>query len=150
VGCAHPLRSFRLPFGSPNPIPLWREGSHPIEYFYNWLAIRSLGVVWRRGWDSNPRSAVMRTADFESAPLQPLRYLSIFVTSSKILAFIFSLLLPCLFEAQGGMCSVASLLSASPLNFRGVAGRIPLQAGRLKPTRQPLLILITKFMVRSY
>jgi len=43
--------------GSPNPIPLSQEGSCPIEYLYNCLARRSLGVVWRRGWDVLSRFA---------------------------------------------------------------------------------------------
>ena len=34
-----------------NSPPHVGEGSHPIDYFYNWPARRSLGVVWRRGWD---------------------------------------------------------------------------------------------------
>jgi hypothetical protein len=102
------------PFGEvaePIPLPKSGKGSHPIEYFYCWPARRSLDVVWRRGWDSNPRSAVKRTADFESAPLQPLRYLSIFLISPKILALIFSPLTAMPLRDRGWPTSLSASLA---------------------------------------
>src|SRR3990172_11040513 len=35
-------------------------------------------LIWRRGWDSNPRARLLTGQDaFEAPPLQPLRYLSV-------------------------------------------------------------------------
>ena len=56
VGCAQSPRSLRLPsVAEPIPLPKSGKGSHPTEYSCSWLASRSLGAGWRRGWDSNPR-----------------------------------------------------------------------------------------------
>lgn len=43
----------------------------------NWERKCSRYNDWRRGWDSNPRAGKTRPSDFESAPLWPLRYLSL-------------------------------------------------------------------------
>src|SRR4030042_705668 len=141
VGCAQSLRSLRLPFGSPNPIPLSREGSHPFEYLYNCLA-RCLGVVWRRGWDSNPRllsgEPLFESGAFSHSATSP-------TISNKLRRVIRSSIYhdSKLARTLNGSCqrvgcarSLRSLRlpSGSP-NPRLGLRRIPLKAGRLQPPR---------------
>src|SRR5215469_1731707 len=56
------------PWRPPTPCGLRRVNGR-------WPAIRSLGVGWRRGWDSNPRCDFSQTR-FPSVRLQPLGHLS--------------------------------------------------------------------------
>ena len=128
MGCAHPLRpvshetrdaaglrSFRLPFGSPNPIPLSREGSHPIEYFYGCPAMHPTWCMAERvGFE--PTSPCGRTA-FRERRLKPLgnlswillpaKYLRPLTFSSNLFPFLRNLILNLIF----------SLSSASTLPF---------------------------------
>ncbi len=77
MGCAHPLRSFRLPFGSPNQFPSRCRGRvlTPLNVSIVWLAMHLTWCMAERvGFE--PTSRDHREPLFESGALSQLGNLS--------------------------------------------------------------------------
>ncbi len=106
-----------------------------------WLAIRSFSVGWRRGWDSNPRLLAGEPL-FESGALSQLGNLSKIPSINLFVVLTHRTGTNHPVRARGWdvlsrYAPSASLRSPNP---RLLAGESRFRTGRLKSTRQPLLL----------